>query len=284
MRRVPAALVLAALALPAHADRDFVIVVPGGEGSRRNSKRFFEEWTGYLREKLAWPAESLAGGYDNDLVEGLARLRSTRPTFGVVGIDFYLAYRGAFDMRPRLSSRPYGSATQRYVVIAPGDGPTGLLALHGGKVGGKYLSAPGFVSGLIFGGDPASTGIELVPFPGSMDALAGALAGAISGVVVKEREWNGIREVPRFVGKFRAVHTSEPVLAPIVVVFGEPPADGSAEAFARALSAMGDDEHGKALLGTMQENAGFVPVDEETLARAVERYERAMGAANGGSK
>lgn len=284
MRRAPAALLLAALALPAHADREFVIVVPGGEGSRRISKGFFEEWTGYLREKLAWPAESLAGGYYNELDEGLARLKSARPAFGVVGIDFYLAHRDEFDMRPLLSSQPYGVPTERYVVLATGDGPAELRALQGGTVGGKHLSVPGFVRGLVFGGNPAGAGIELAPSPRTMAALDDALAGATSGVVVKEREWAGLREVPRFVGKFRVVHTSEPVLAPIVVVFGEPPADGSAEAFARALSSMGDDEHGKALLATMQENGGFVPVDGAGLALAAAAYDGAAKALNGGSK
>lgn len=270
MRMLRTTLMFALLACPALAVDQIVVVKPGGEGNARRARSFLDDWVAYLKSSAGL---DLQGEYFNDVEKAVAHLKSNRPAYGVIGIDFFLEYGDDFGMQPVLSSLPGGKPTERFMILARPDGPQSVEDLAGKRLAGKHIALPRFASELILGG--RVPGKFTIVQESTLGSIKKVEAGEADAVVVLEAEWAGIQKNPRYGANLRPIHTSDPIPTALAVVFG----DTSPEPFVKALTSMKDDATGAELLDTMG-NAGFAPVDGEALEAMRRAYDAGQEGGN----
>jgi len=247
------------------AQTQLLFVQPGGPGSTEKARPAMADFAAALA------LGPIKATYFNRTAEALRHIEKTKPAFGIVSLDFYLAHRKALELVPLARARPGGRSTTTYTLLVRKSDTLRLDGLVGKRITGIHLSDPRFVSAVLLRGRyDAARQLKLIPARSALRAIRAVIRNKADVVLLDQDATLSLKQLPRYASQLVAIHTTAPLpSAPVVRIAGR----GAGVKLTDALLRLDKQPKGKTVLKTFK-LAGFAAIKPGTYKAVREAYDK----------
>jgi len=220
---------------------------PGEAGTTVDAQGAIGPFFDYINQRIT--PDKITGGYFNNVPEGAAYIKSSRPAFGIISFAAYAMNDKALGPNTKLLQTlplPSGKPYENYVVVGKGKPP---LDWDGAILHSKQPLTGEFISKFILNEKVANLKVERIHniLPTLKNISAGTLKG---GAILQPMEYFTLKSISQPWAKELTVWTtSPPVPSAPIVAFGEQPAT---QKIKDILLKMGADPEAKEMLRTLR--------------------------------
>jgi ABC-type phosphate/phosphonate transport system substrate-binding protein len=272
-RRALATFLCIALASPALAETKLLICYPGAPGDTKQAQPTMNALAEELTKRWGI-ADATTAVYVNDLDEGKKILDEQKPSFGILSLSTWVAWKkSGVPMKLIATGTRAKKPTQRYHVVVPKSGSAKSLGdLKGKKVPSNHAADERFVREVIFDGAPETKDVTFEQKPLLvLRSLRKCAKGEVDAVLIDDDQLAFLNNPEAGMGAvmadLRVLWSSKELPLAAVVAFGDTSSERT-EAMKKALFALP-----KAMLDEIQ-STGFVDPESPAYEAAEKAYAR----------
>jgi len=262
---------LAAAAVAAGSPETVVICAPGFPGTMEQAQPTMDDFARAVERAAGRAAGSVSAVYHPTAAGGLDALADDGAVVALVSLPFYLEHGEDLGLRPLLQPLPVAGADEQWSLVAKAGRVQGPASLDGWTVAGRAGDAPDFLRRVVlrpWGAVPASA--EITFAPRVLTVLRAAARGENVAAVLDAAETEALASLP-FATDLEIVTRSRPLPASVVCGVGDRLTDDGAQAWSKALGALGETASGRDVLRSMRLE-GFRDLPREALAEVEKAY------------
>jgi len=249
-----------------------VVCAPGYPGSTGEAQPAMDAFAAAAAAAAGWPAGALHAAYFETEKGGLERLAQADAALALVPLPFYLGYREALHLAPRLQAvMAGGEANERWTLVAGKGKVVHAADLDGWEIVSLAAWAPRFVRGPALAAFGELAASAKITFSGAvLSALRRAAAGEKVAILLDGPQAAALASLP-FAASLEIVHRSAPLPVSVLCLVGSRLPAARATTLLAALPTLGDTETGAAALAGLRLSA-FLPVGDKALTTAQTAY------------
>jgi hypothetical protein len=211
-------------------------------------------------------AGSLRAEYYPTLDAGLSRLDRDDAALALVGLPFYLRYRGELKLEPLLVVAPLSGDSESFTLVARRGAVEGPQSLEGWQIHGMHGYAPRFVRGVLLADwGPLPDSVEIRFSSRIVSGMRKAAAGEDIAVLLDAAQNAALPGLP-FADQLEAVARSAPVVASVLCSVGSRLPQAARGSLVPAMIELKSSPEGRAALESIRVQ-GFRNVDLPRLRR-----------------
>ena len=249
----------------------FLICHPGSQGTTEQAQPFMDSFARALEEASGLDEGTIRCVYHPDAEAGLAFLDEEKPLVGIVSLSFYLRYRTERKLAPLLQVERGGKHTQSFQILARKGRFGNLEEFAGKRLLSNHLFDPAFLERVILAGSDAAAP-ESVEVKRPLRAIRKVSRGDEDGVLVDDRQWATLKEMPQIADEVGVVFRSKDLPTEPVVTIGDVAKDGRIEKIREGLRKLADTEKGAEICKEFQMDR-FVDADTAAYEGVQKLYE-----------
>jgi hypothetical protein len=251
-----------------------VVCAPGYPGSTAEAQAAMTAFAAATASAAGWQPEELSAVYFETEQGGLDRLAEPDAALALVPLPFFLQHRAELSLEPRLQAvQQGGAAAEPWTLVAAAGVVKGPESLAGFELVSLAGYVPRFVRGPALGAWGVLPPTVTITFSSAvLSGLRRAAAGGKVALLLDRAQAAALPTLP-FADKLEVVTRSAPLpVSVLAVVRGRLPA-ARLEPLQKALRDLGGTPIGAEALAGIR-LTGFVPAEEQALARAREAFDR----------